>query len=96
MSAVTRKEKQHAGMPGVLFTTSAVRESAEEATLQQIQSELSGGKVWIGRSEPVPQLMLMIQDAVDGMESSVIALWVPSALEADAASKLRTEGFVVE
>jgi hypothetical protein len=83
-------------VPGVLFTTSSRHGGEDETTLQRIQYDLSGGVPFLPSASPLPQLALAPAADVSGPSYAVITLWVPHALESQAAAKLTYSGFTLD
>lgn len=92
---VTRSSATRASVPGVLFTTDSRPETEDEKKLQRIQADLSGGITSLPSESSLPQLALASVAAEGGMTYAVITLWVPQAMETDAATKLSSAGFTL-
>lgn len=95
MSKATTQEQTSAGVPGVRFTTDARPGTAQEASLQKIQSELSGGQTSLPDVTDLPHLHLYEAKTEDGSSYTMIALWVPAEKRSKAATLLEDAGFTV-
>lgn len=94
LTARAQKETIEA-VSGLRFRTNARHDTAAGRQLQEIQSELSGGRGSLSLPTTLPHLTFFAVATADGPTNSYISLWVPQEQERQATELLNAAGFTV-